>query len=162
MKLYEINDQLNRLLELTDPEKMVDPETGEIFTLKDVDALNLAREEKIEGCLLYYKNMLADVNKIKEEAKVLNERAKILANKADAFKMYIKENLHGEKFETPRVKVSYRKSKSVEVKCKPEELPVKYQKVSVAADLTALKAAIESGEEIFGVSIKENQNIQIK
>ena len=53
MKLYEMNQQLERLLEL-DTERMVDTETGEILTAEDIDQLKIDRVEKIEGCLVVY------------------------------------------------------------------------------------------------------------
>ena len=40
MKLYEIDQQLERLLEL-DTERMVDTETGEILTAEDIDKLQM-------------------------------------------------------------------------------------------------------------------------
>ena len=68
MKLYEINQQLERLLEL-DTERMVDTETGEILTAEDIDQLKMDRVEKIEGCLVVYKNKMAETAAIEEEIK---------------------------------------------------------------------------------------------
>lgn len=73
MKLYEINQQLERLLEL-DTERMVDTETGEILTAEDIDQLKMDRVEKIEGCLVVYKNKMAETAAIEEEIKRLTER----------------------------------------------------------------------------------------
>ena len=66
MKLYEINQQLERLLEL-DTERMVDTETGEILTAEDIDQLKMDRVEKIEGCLVVYKNKMAETAASEEE-----------------------------------------------------------------------------------------------
>ena len=72
MKLYEIDQQLERLLEL-DTERMVDTETGEILTAEDIDKLQMDRAEKIEGCLLVIKNKLAEADAIDVEMKKLTD-----------------------------------------------------------------------------------------
>ena len=87
MKLYEINQQLERLLEL-DTERMVDTETGEILTAEDIDQLKIDRVEKIEGCLVVYKNKMAETAAIEEEIKRLTERKATLKNKAEWLKGY--------------------------------------------------------------------------
>ena len=88
MKLYEINQQLERLLEL-DTERMVDTETGEILTAEDIDQLKMDRVEKIEGCLVVYKNKMAETAAIEEEIKRLTERKATLKNKAQWLKGYV-------------------------------------------------------------------------
>ena len=73
-------------------------------------------------------------------------------------------NLYGiEKVETPTIKLSFRASKSVEV-INASQLPDKFKKRSevVKIDKTAIKKAIESGEEVDGAIINENKNLQIK
>ena len=80
MKLYEINQQLERLLEL-DTERMVDTETGEILTAEDIDQLKMDRVEKIEGCLVVYKNKMEETAAIEEEIKRMKERKETLKNK---------------------------------------------------------------------------------
>ena len=91
MKLYEINQQLERLLEL-DTERMVDTETGEILTAEDIDQLKMDRVEKIEGCLVVYKNKMAETAAIEEEIKRLTERKATLKNKAEWLKGYKNES----------------------------------------------------------------------
>ena len=55
MRLYEINEQLERLLDIGDG-RMVDEETGELFDQEALEALEMEREEKIDGCLFFIKN----------------------------------------------------------------------------------------------------------
>lgn len=70
----------------------------------------------------------------------------------------------GEKVTTDFVKIGWRKSSAVVVDCDPELLPEKYQTVNVtiSANKTDLKKAIESGELIDGVSLETRQNLQVK
>ena len=161
MKLYEIDRQLERLLEL-DTERMVDSETGEILTAEEIDQLNMDRLEKIEGCLLVIKNKEAEAEAIQAEIKKLQERKKTLDNKVQWIRGYVANSLNGEKFKTARVAVSYRKSESVEVTCAPEMLPQEFITVTLKPALTPLKEALKNGAEIAGVQIVTKNNLQVK
>ena len=110
MKLFEINAALEELL------NQQDPETGELTCdLDQLDALMMERDEKLEGLALYVKNADAEAKAIREEEKTLAERRRSLENKAERAKGFLAEQLAGEKFSTPKVAVSYRKSEQVEV-----------------------------------------------
>ena len=64
MTLYDINAQLEALLE------QVDPETGELLCDMDqLEALSLERDRKLEGLALYIKNRDAEAKAIREEEK---------------------------------------------------------------------------------------------
>ncbi len=163
MNLYSINAQLERLLELED-ERSVDTETGEILTAEEVDALNMSREEKIENCLLFVKNKTAEAEMLSKEIEALTARKRAAENKAKWTKEYVQGFLNGEKFSTPKVQVSYRKSKAVDIRAdiKIENLPEEFIKIKYEPNKTLLKAAIEKGQEIDGVSIVERQSMVIK
>lgn len=160
MKLYEIDRQLERLVEL-DTERMVDTETGEILSVEALEQLQMDRLEKIEGCLLVIKNKEAASESIDKEIKKLQRRKKTLDNKVKWLRSYVANSLNGEKFETARVVVSYIKSESVEVTCAPEQLPKEYVTVTLKPALTPLKEAIKNGAEIAGVQIVTKQNLQV-
>jgi hypothetical protein len=68
-----------------------------------------------------------------------------------------------DKIETPLIKISFRKSESVEVE-DVNNLPALYKvvKVSETADKLKIKDAIKSGETIEGCYLKTNRNLQIK
>lgn len=72
-------------------------------------------------------------------------------------------NLFGN-FEAGFLKFSTRKSKQVIVNCDTNELPKEFKtiKVTEAPDKTAIKKAIEQGQEIQGCELVENLNLQIK
>lgn len=162
MKLYEIDSQLERLLML-DTERAVDTETGEILTTEEIDQLLMDRNEKIENCLLFVKNMRAEAKALKEEIDKLTARMKACNNKAEWTKEYAQNALHGEKFKTARVSVSYGKTKSVHINFDDMSLlPEEYQKVKYEADKTALKKALEGGAVIDGVEIVEKPTMTIK
>lgn len=176
--LYDIDYQL-RVLE----EYMVDPETGEILDEESFNAkfdeIQMALSEKIENSMCFYKNLQSDIEAFKTEEKKLAQRRKVKENLAERVKNRIdnyvtmqftdedgnvdKDNLNQWKFETPKVKLSYRKSDSVEVS-DINSLPKEYvkEKIELLADKTALKKAIKDGKEIKGAEIVTKLNMQVK
>ena len=68
-----------------------------------------------------------------------------------------------DKIETPLIKISFRKSESVEV-TDVNELPNEFKviKLTESADKLKIKDALKSGMFISGCSIKTNRNLQIK
>ena len=52
----------------------VDLETGEILDTEKLDALQMERERKLEGVVLWIKDMKAEATAVKEEADKLNAR----------------------------------------------------------------------------------------
>jgi len=160
-KLYEINDDIAKLIEL-DADRFVDGETGEIVSREAFDALQVERDEKIEGVALGYKNEDAKAKAIEAEIKNLKERMERHKKRAEGYKQFLAMVLEGQKFETGKVAVSYRKSEAVEANV--DEIPAEYRKVKtiVEADKVQLKADIKAGKKIPGAEIVTKQNIQIK
>ena len=105
MKLYEIDQAI---------EALVDPDTGELLDYERFAELNMEREQKLEHMALWYKDLTAEAAKIRAEEVALAERRKAMERRADGLKKYLGMLLCGEKFETPRVAISWRKSESVE------------------------------------------------
>lgn len=162
LSLYEIDRQLERLLML-ESGNLVDTETGEILTKEMVDELQMERETKIENCLLFVKNMTAEAEMIKAEIDNLTARMKACKNKAEWCKNYVANALAGEKFKTAKVSVTYRKSEAVELQGLIIDVPNQYLKFKEAElDKTAVKKALQAGEEVPGCVLVERQNIVIK
>lgn len=160
MTLYEIDAALLAC---------VDPETGEIIDPEQLDALSMEREAKIEGAGLWVKDLRAEAAAIAEEIKALTERKKAAEKKADSIAEWLERSLEGEKFTTPRVAMTWRKSSAVEI-ADPEKFIdwaemenrdefIDYKATIRKADV---KAAIKAGEEIPGASIVEHNNMTIK
>ena len=105
-KLYEIDREILACL---------DAETGEILDFETLEQLQLERDQKIEGVALYIKDLLADAAAIKAEEAALEERRKEKLAKAERLEGYLEHALAGQAFETPRVRLSFRKSTKVEI-----------------------------------------------
>lgn len=151
--LYEIDAQIM---------ECVDFETGEIIDEEKLEALQLEFEQKVEGIALWIKNLLAEAKMVKEEKDALATREKSCENKANSLKRYLETALGGEKFKTPKVSISYRKSESVQVD-DMDKLDDDYLKYAApTVDKTKVKQALKQGIKLDGVQLVENNNIQIK
>lgn len=165
MKLYEIS---RAMLDVIESGYSVDEETGEIlFEPADLDALEVERDRKLEACALFAKNLQAEADAIKAELDRLDARLKAKQRKADSMKQYILGNmlaLNDTAFETACVDMRIRRSSFVDVACDAESLPIEYQrrKVTVTADKTALKKALQDGERIPGVMMAKRESLTIK
>lgn len=162
MKLYEICEQLENCIKLEDG-SAIDGNTGELIDIAAIEELEMARDEKVENIALWIKNLVSDADQIKEEREKLQEREKSARAKADSLKDYLGNILAGQKFNTPRVAISFTPSERVQVddESKVPELYIK-TKTETSVDKTGLKKALKSGLELEGVRIISKQNIQIK
>ena len=160
--LFEINSNIMAAWDAA-----IDPETGEVdeTALALFESLQIERDAKIENIACWIKNLKSDAEALKAEAKNMADRAKAAERKADSLKRYLAAALHGEKFQSARAAISWRKSVSVEVdEAEVENLPEQYirRKVSVEADKTAIKDALKAGEILEGCRLVESNNISIK
>ena len=158
--LYEINADLEQIL------TQVDEETGELLIDPvALDALTLERTEKLEGMALLVKNWAAEAAAIKAEEDALKERRQRLEKHSARLTQRLQDVLAGEKLETPRVAVSWRKSKSVEIDEavfweNPAEMFIRYKEPEV--NKKAVTDALKDGAVIPGAALVEKLNMTIK
>lgn len=165
MKLYEINDRIYELLN----QELIDPETGEILDVNAFDELKdleVERDIKIENTGLFIKNLDAEITALKAEEKRLAERRKAKENKLNWTKRFLEEFLKVEgemKFETARVKMSFRKSESVAI-ADENLIPDKYIKTEIIKNpiKNDIKKALKTGQEVPGAELIVNMNLQVK
>lgn len=153
MTLYEINEQIL---------SCVDMETGEILDSEKLDSLQLEREKKIEGSGLWLKNLKAEVIALKAEEKAFKERRETAEKNIDGLKRWLAYALNGQKFETPRLKISYKASEVLDIApdaIVPDEY-MRYKEPEI--NKAELKKAVKDGLEIEGVELIKKNNIQIK
>lgn len=151
MTIYEIQEQILDCIDL---------ETGEIDEER-LNALEMEKEQKLENVALWYKDLIAEGKAIKEEEQALKKRRESSENKAESLKRYLKYWLGGEKMKTSKVSISYRTSKSVEI-AEGAFIPEEYRRIKWEPDKTALKEALDAGEEFDGIKLEEKQSILIK
>lgn len=165
MNLYEIDKIINDFM-TNGFEKFVDPETGEFDEQgfnDELISLEMAKNEKIENIGLFIKNLTTDVADLKTEEKALAERRKTKENKIDFLKSILSGALGGEKFETAKIALSFRKSEQVQIS-DVDNLPKEFltEKITISPDKTAIKKAIKGGQDVAGAELVTVQNLQIK
>lgn len=149
----------------------IDPETGEILDTEKLDALQMEREDKLEGVALWIKDLRAESAAVKEEADKLTARRKALDNKIDGLKAWLLFALNGEKLKTPRCNVYQMHSQKVAVadeaglinylqtQTDPEKF-LRFLTPELRKD--EIKKALKDGYEIPGAKLEETESVVIK
>lgn len=158
--LYELNAKLAVY-------EMEFDEDGCWVNEDELDELKMEREEKIENICLWAKNLRAEASAIKSEEKALADRRKAKENKADHLEDYVALNLDGAKFETPRVKILWRKSESVEIldesKIPDEFLDISTVRKPIKAEIKKYLKGIEGSDDTCEwARIDPKRNMSIK
>lgn len=152
--LYEID---NSILEC------LDFETGEVIDPERLEALQMERSAKIEGVACWIKNLQADSLAYKAEMDAFAERKRKADEKIESLKKWLAMALDGQKFNTARCEVSFRRSEKVEI-LDEGIIPKKYlvKKVTFQPDKTAIKEMLKTGKPVKGCQLVENNNTHIK
>lgn len=157
--LYELEGTFAELLAMD-----LDDETFQ----DTLDSINF--QEDLEGNVEYfvkmYKNCLADAEMCKQEKQAFYDKEKRSKAKADRFKEYLKRALemsNKKTIDTGKFKVSLRKSKKVEV-LDETKIPLEYmkEKHEWTPDKVEIAKVLKAGGDIKGVTLVENESVQVK
>ena len=145
MTLYDIDEALALAA------RSIDDADGEVTDAQSdaFDALLDARDDKADAYIALIKNAEAEADAYDAELKRLAARKRAADNTAARLKsrLLVSMERHGEDAIEGRLgKVRRQRSASsrVELLADPADLPERFQRVTVAADKTALKAALEA------------------
>ena len=168
MTLYELTDQYIVFINMIESGEI--PEEAIADTLESICG---ELDQKIDSIACVLKQFIAEGEAIKAELDRLTERKKAKEKAAERIKTYLSETLIALdklKFESPRNKISFRKSNSLDIS--DEAAFLEYAEKHDRNDLlsykppvinkTGAKDAIARGEAIPGVEIKEKLNMQLK
>ena len=160
MKLYEINEQIQNILN-----DFVDEETGEIKenVIADIDKLQEEKQSKALNIAKYIKNLTAESEAIYKEETSLKSRRNKLDKQIERLSEYLVLNISGEKIKDAQIEISWRKSQFIEI-TNADILPKIFtaEKIVSIPDKKAIKNAIEAGAIINGAELKERLNLVIK
>ena len=155
MTLYEITEARLRAIEGC---YTVDEDTGEIiFSPEDLDELDAMRDDKLEACGLYIKNLEAEETAILHEERKLNTRRKALQAKRERLMDYVLTDMmtDGKEIQTARLTMKPAKNPPSVVVDDVEALPIGYRRVKVEADKAELRKALKAGRVIPGARLSE-------
>lgn len=161
MSLYHIDQEL---------ENLIDQETGEVLDFDAFEALQMARDAKIEGVLCWTKNLAAEAKAIREEEKELAERRKAMESKREKLLAYAERALGGAAFQTARCAVTYRKSTAVEITdmdavvqwCMDNGYDGKITFTQPTVSKTDIAPLLKSGVSVTGAELCEKLNMGVK
>lgn len=154
-ELHDLYDHLEALEgDVTDPD--VERAIDAWF-----DRLGKKREEHLDNYAALIRELEARAEARREEARRLADRARRDAGRADYLKHRLVSFLqeHGLKtVETRRYRLTVARSGGkppVLLKAEPEQLPPEFQRVTVDADLTAIRDVLERGESLSFAELGE-------
>ena len=149
----------------------VDLETGEILDPEKLDALQMEREQKLEGVALWIKDLKAEAEAVKAEADKLTARKKAVENKIDGLKNWLLYALNGEKLKTPRCNVYQTHSQKVVIDDEKALVDMlmtspfgeKFLRVKEPEiDKNALKDSMKQGYEYEFAHLEQTESVVIK
>lgn len=161
MQLYKIARSIQKCFKIPTGE-YIDTDTGEVLDEGYLDGLRIAKTRKIENIACWIKNLEAEAEAYRKEEESFRIRRKQAESKVESLKRYLTNWVAGERIDTDRCRVTWRRSISVEIQDE-SRIPDAYkkEKVSTSIDKMAIKKALTGGEEIAGATLLEKQNIQI-
>lgn len=151
MNLYEIKSELYNCID----------ENGEIIDFEKLDELAGDFNGKVGNIARWIVNLDAEAKACKERKEVFAQRQKAAENKSASLKNYLAGVLDGQKWQDEDVKISWRKSQSVDVY---GDIPEEYVITETVSrpDKLRLKEALKGGEIIEGCRLIEKNNISVK
>lgn len=153
MTLYDIDGSIAAL---------IDPETGEITDYAALDALTMAREDKIKQIIFALRNAEAEAEVIQCEIDRLDDKLKTAERGVESVKRYLEYALRGEKYKDATTSIYYRETEAVVV-AEGATLPEEYLRYGrPTVNKTALGEALRGGATIQGASIEKRRTMIIK
>lgn len=169
MTLYDIDAQIAALDGAAEDDMLIDEETGELVSVAQaLDALRMAREEKIENVACWVKNLSAEADAIREEENRLAKRRKAAETKAANLKAWLlaamtREDGTTDKLKTGRVAISVKRNPPSTV-VDEALLPSTYKvaKITYQANKELIKRELLSGGEVPGAHLEYGRSVIIK
>lgn len=160
MNLFNIKQEyINLVNTIIDNNGELSPELSQALAINETELKEKAINYGYVIRSFEYENDIIDAE-IKRLKTLKEQKEKAIQKLKDAVSDAM--NLYGiEKVESPALKLSFRKSESVEIS---ENLDKRFmiEKVTLQPDKVAIKEAIKKGEQVDGAVLVINQNLQIK
>ena len=149
----------------------VDQETGEILDADKLNALQMERDDKLEGVALWVKDLKAEADAVKAEADKLTARKKALDKKIDSLKEWLLIALDGGKLKTARCNMYPTHTQRVVIDDEKALIDMfmtspfgeKFLRVKdPEIDKNALKDSMKQGYEYEYAHLEETESVVIK
>lgn len=161
MNIYEIDSAIMAL---------VDEETGEILDIEALEQLQMERDQKLENVACWHKNLVAEAAAIRQEELNLAKRRQAIENRAERLKKYLSDALGGQKFQTAKCAVSFRKTTKVELS--EPALAIAWAQANGYGNIVTYKAPeisksglavlLKEGKEVPGAELVNGLSVGVK
>lgn len=165
MTTKEIIEQL-RVIDVM--RNATDEESGEyLYTeehiAKEENKINATREQKLNAIQDYRLSLDDEIKRCQEKKAKQEANIKRTKNHQEYLKELQMDLLGGEKLKTDEYTFSYRTTKSVNITDESKVLDNNiFIKTKIEVDKTAIKKAIENGDEVLGAEIIENKSLSVR
>lgn len=160
LKLYEIADKYNGLVDLMD-----DPDFDEGYIAECLEMVNEDFEGKAENIVKVLKSLSAEQDAIKVEEDRLADRRKSLLVKEKSLKSYLENqmlNIGKNKIKTDLFSLNIQKNPPSLNVISEENVPDEFYIVERKLQRTELLKAMKAGLEVEGVEIKQGESLRIR
>jgi Siphovirus Gp157 len=164
-EIRELQTQLEEHAEANDGDITTFPLLAHLEELEKAQAGRAAQEHLLCNLACMALEYEGEADAMRAQAKRIQDQAALVEKKADGIRAFLDGKIGPtDKVKDDRVSLSKRKSSAVQLAegLVVESLPIEYQRITIAADKTALKKGIEAGEVIEGVAVVTRYNLQIK
>ena len=166
--IYDISKEIKDIYEKLANGEGINKETGEIDQELQM-ALSISRGELETKAVDYgyvIKSFDDEIDIYDKEIKRLTERKKTMQNAQARMKEVLKNAMTEfgiDELKGKTIKINFRNSESVSIE-NENLVPDKYKKVKITTEIDkiAIKEAFKNGEEVKGVRLQKNRNLQIK
>lgn len=168
--LYEISDLYRSLLNSIENGEIEDPQAID----DTLEGIQQEFDKKCESIACIIKSLTAEADALDAEIRSLTERSTYKKRACERLKNYVASNLQSigqEVLETPRCRLSFRKSKSLFIyddealfnSLRASGLDYLTEMVqTVKYDKNGIKKAIEDGAVLDGAELETKRNLQIR
>ena len=154
----------NNILELAQAVE-VDPETGEVTGIEELEAAEGAFEDKAAAVAVAIRGAKAYADALKKYKQDIADRQRAAENKIDRLEQYLADmmmKVGKKKIETVEARITLRESEAVDI-IDESLIPMEFKKIKYEVSKTAIKEAIKSaGETVPGAMIVTNRSVTIK
>lgn len=156
MKLYELSEIYNNIIDLDLPEE-------ELTTaLKNIDE---KIEEKADNIAKTLRELDGQIETIKAEEKRLQEKRKAIENKRENIKKYLQyqmEILDKKKIKTDLFSFTISKNKASVKILDETKIPEEYFRITKTANKTEILKAYQEGKLTEGIELEQTESLKIK
>lgn len=152
MKLYELSEQYQQLQELS----ALDDDDMAMAIRDTVEGIEGQFDDKAIDLVKYTRNMDTDIEAVDAEIKRLQSRKRVMQNKKEALKDYLRDNMGRTgimKIECPLFTINYVPAQDIVDVTDADSVPDEYVQIERKPKKADIKAALKEGKEIEGVRL---------